>query len=178
MKTLKSLLTNFIAGVILIAGMGLIIWLSLHQLDKQWRDEDTAAVRNDTLATITRILQQDKKDCRLIDNWPDAPLVMLEAARKYEIDPYLLPAISRTEGPTPAMLKACNIYGLEYRGKLIVFADFYYNTEATAALLARHKWAYQSTGLVDVAVLAKIWCPLNAELWAENMKAIYTASIK
>jgi hypothetical protein len=148
-------------------------WLMVSQWDKQIAGENAESMQADTLATITRILQQDKKQCRLLDHWPEAPLVMLEAARKHGIDPYLLPCISRAEGPTPAMLNACNVYGLERRGKLIGFIAHEYATDAAAALLAKHQPAYQSTGLVDIPKLAAIWCPANASLWAGNMAGIY-----
>ena len=178
MQTFKEILARLAWGVLLIAAMFALIWFSLYQLDKQWAAEDAALANADTLATITAILQGDKKECRLLDNWPDAPLVMLEASRKYEIDPYLLPTISRVEGPTPAMLKACNVYGLEQRGKLIEFIDHYCATDAATAILAGYKYRYEiADGLVCIDTLAQIYCPVNAETWASNMKAIYERAL-
>ena len=132
----------------------------------------------EAINTITAILQGDKKECRIIDAWPEAPAVMLMVAEKYKIDPFILPCISRAEGPTPAMLKAHNIYGLEDNGKLLEFIDHYSATEAAAALLAKHKPSYQSTGLVDIEKLARIWCPINKDQWAGNIKNIYQKGIK
>jgi hypothetical protein len=154
----------------IIAFALVLAWFWPAEWNKQ---QDVALMPDDTLATITRILQQDKKECRLLDAWPDAPLVMLDAARKYKIDAYLLPCISRAEGPTPSMLAACNVYGLEWHGELIEFVTHYHATDAAAALLAKHQPTYQSTGLVDIPKLAGIWCPANRELWAGNMAKIY-----
>jgi hypothetical protein len=172
MKPLHHEILSFAIGTAFVfALVGGCAWVALDRLERGAVVEE---VGQDTLATITRILQQDKKDCRLLDHWPDAPVVMLEAARKYDIDPYLLPAISRAEGPTPAMLKACNVYGLERRGNLLAFISHEYATDAAASILAGYKYRYEIVdGVVVIDTLAKIWCPANADLWAGNMARIY-----
>lgn len=174
MKHLHSFLTWVIAALCILG----LTWAFLHRLDSEWAKEDAVLAEAEAINTITAILQQDKKAIRLIDAWPEAPTVMLMVAEKYKIDRYLLPCISRAEGPTPAMLKAHNIYGLEYKGKLLEFIDHYSATDAAAELLAKHKGKYQSTGLVDIEKLAGIWCPANAGLWADNVKNIYLKALK
>ena len=175
MTTLKGEILSFAIGTAFIfALVGGCAWFALDRLERGGAVEEAG---QDTLATITRILQQDKKDCRLLDHWPDAPVVMLEAARKYKIDPYLLPCISRAEGPTPTMLAACNVYGLEQRGELLEFIDNCYSTDAAGAILAKHKSRYQSEGNINMDSLAAIWCPINKEIWAGNVGSIYREAV-
>jgi hypothetical protein len=140
--------------------------------------ENTGNIGDKTFYTIEAILLGDKKECRLIDHWTEAPIVMLHYAKVFKIDPYLLPCISRVEGPTKTMLDSSNIYGFEIRGKYLNMGNFDYATEAAAALLEMYKPRYQANGLVNIDTLAAIWCPISKELWAKNMKEIYLKALR
>ena len=139
---------------------------------------DTIALKIDTLGVILKILQGDKKACRLLDAWPEAPQTMLEAAEKYSIDPFLLPAISRAEGPTAAMLLCRGIYGLESHGKIIGWSSFDTATMAAAQLLAKLENRYLRSESIFIDSLALIWCPVNHKNWAKNVMDIYNAGLR
>jgi len=50
MQYLKALLPRFLQGLVLVAMMGLLVWYSMYRLEQEYKAEDEAAVRNDTLA--------------------------------------------------------------------------------------------------------------------------------
>lgn len=99
---------------------------------------------------------------------------------------------------TEKMHKARNPYGLEYKGKLLEFGDYFYSTTAAAQLLDRNreKWEVDADvdsvasrvdgqrmvsipiNGVDIDRLARWWCPVSARQWARNVKGAMGGEIK
>ncbi len=164
----KLIFRGIIACLLLLLGLLALVIYGCSSADEMETVKPCEQTQTNTIAAIRRILQADKKACRLLDAWPSAPGAMYLAARLHGIDPLLLPAISRVEGPTPRMIEYRNIYGLEANGKLIKYKTFWASTEAAAKLLAR-----MTGGNVSVESLAAKWCPARRRLWARNLTAIY-----
>ncbi len=167
----KLIFRGIIACLLLLLGLLALVIYGCSSADEMETVKPCEQTQTNTIAAIRRIVQADKKACRLLDAWPSAPGAMYLAARLHGIDYRLLPAISRVEGPSPKMIECCNPYGLEIDGKLIRYHTFWESTEAAAGLLAR-----MTGGITDVETLAARWCPYRRELWARNLTAIYNAT--
>ncbi len=172
MKTL----TNIIWFLLVLAFAFFLGAFAAHQYEKIELSEPQQ--KTDTLGIIQKILDGDKKECALLQDWPEAAEAMLYAAQQWEIDPYLLPCISRAEGPKPYMLKLHNPYGLEFKGKLIQFSDYYRSTEAACILLKQIEPHYRTADIIEIDSLAAYYCPVSKERWAQNVKAIYQEAVK
>jgi len=127
---------------------------------------------------IQRVLDGAKTSDRLIDRWPEAAKVMLEIANHEGIDALLLPCIARAEGMSETMHRAKNPFGMEVRGKLVRYCDYYYSTAAAAKLLKRNEHRWRTESGVDVKALAEWWCPISRETWARNVGAVYQEAWK
>lgn len=150
------------AAVILLAGLA--VWC------KPSFDRAMEPVPVDTLAVIAELAGPE-----LLSYWPSAPQTMQRMARVFDLDPLLLPCIARIENPHP---KHRNPYGMTWRGRVVQYDSYTYATYRAAELLAKLRPIYQGERGPNIPALAKVWCPLNQELWARNMAAVYQEAVK
>lgn len=136
--------------------------------DRRWNPR--GQVQPERVDEIAAILQADKTEDRLIDRWPDAPIIMRGLAEMYDLPPALLPAIARAEGMTEGMHHARNPYGLTYQGRLLEYCDYFHSTAAAAKLLDKNRERWEDGDGVDVDRLARWYCPVNWRQWARNVE--------
>jgi hypothetical protein len=125
----------------------------------------------DTLATVERIL--DGGDLK--QRWPGAGKTMLRMSRVFEINPYLLPVISRCENPDPKYHNPC---GLTANSKIIQYESYTYGVYRAAELLAKLRPIYDSDSGPNIPSLASVWCPESKMQWQTNVGKIYQQAIR
>ena len=149
-----------VGAMLIIAATTLALWFaSVH------REPVRPAPTVDTLAIVTNILARGE----LLQCWPSAPTTMIRMARVFDLDPLLLPCIARASNPAP---KYRNPYGMTFRGRIVQYDSYTYATYRAAELLAQSRPIWDK-GNPSIPALAKVWCPLNADLWTRNMTAVY-----